>query len=318
MSSEVGVAEAPCPLCGNRDLEPWTEARDVEYASVSDVFAYLRCAACDVLTIHPVPRTRLSEIYPHNYYSFGDSKPGFTARVKEALDRRFFHRILEQMEGESLAALDVGGGSGWLLDVVKGLDPRIATTQVVDIDSSAASVARTHGHDFFEGTIESYETDDRFDLVLMLNIIEHVADPRAVMERVRRLVAPGGLVLIKTPNHDSLDARLFRRRSWAGLHCPRHWVLFSKQSFDALCQDSGFLVREFRYTQGAPFWAASVLATLGEWGWIRVGADRPPVHHPLFGALAAIFAAFDMLRAPFGGKPSQMFYLLAPDPFKPR
>lgn len=302
-----------CPLCGEVNLDVWAVARDVEYESVPETFRYLRCAACDVLAIDPVPMGRLGKIYPSNYYSYEEGKPGLVPRIKARLDERLFRSVLDRIDGDTLAVLDVGGGSGWLLDVVKGLDPRVSFTQVVDVDANAGEIARRHGHAYSEGTIEQYETDRQFDLVLLLNIIEHVADPRAVLERTRRLLSPSGLALVKTPNYHSLDARLFRHRNWAGLHCPRHWVLFTKDSFDRLCGETGLDVSEFRYTQGSPFWASSLLHVLSDRGIVNVGASCPPVDHPLFGPLAGAFAAFDLVRTPLGGTPSQMFYVLGRD-----
>jgi hypothetical protein len=117
-------------------------------------------------------------------------------------------------------------------------------------------------------------------------------------------------VVVKTPNFDSLDARLFRRANWAGYHCPRHWVLFEKSSFVALAERSGLELREFSYTQGAAFWAASLLFWLAERGRVSITSERPVMSHPLFPPLAAVFAGFDLVRMAFGARPSQMFVTL--------
>jgi hypothetical protein len=116
-------------------------------------------------------------------------------------------------------------------------------------------------------------------------------------------------VLVKTPNWDSLDARIFRHRSWAGYHCPRHWVLFTRGSFARLAGMANLKVVDFKYTQGAPFWAASFLNYLRARGLTRIDRDRPVVQHPCFGLLNAAFAAFDFMRMPFA-KTSQMFFIL--------
>ena len=60
----------------------------------------------------------------------------------------------------------------------------------------------------------------------MFHVIEHVADPPRVAERVARWLAPGGVFAVETPNLESLDARLFRERYWGGYHFPRHWHLY--------------------------------------------------------------------------------------------
>ena len=315
MAAEPG---ASCPVCGATGVrEPFGRYRDEEYFTSAELFDYWRCSCCHSVYLHPAPVARLAEIYPPNYYSYSPrAGAGLVQRAKRWLDARLFRQVLRRLRSPALDVLDVGGGAGWLLDLIRQLDSRVRHTQVVDLDSKAAEGARAKGHEFACQRIEEFSSTRRFDLVLLMNLIEHVESPREVLANVARLLAPGGLVLIKTPNLDSLDARLFRRTYWAGLHVPRHWVLFTRESFERALAGSGLRIRQFAYTQGAPFWAASVLAAAKRRGWVDVSAARPSFYHPLFGPLAAVFAAFDMLRAPFGRR-SQMVILLEADSPQP-
>ena len=301
----------PCLSCGSSDTSEWACARDVEYRTSDELFHYHRCASCQVLFIDPVPLDRLGVIYPRNYYSFQPEVRSFAFALKERLDRALFRSILAAIPGDALRVLDVGGGSGAQLDSVRESDARVRRTLVVDLDRDAAAQARARGHEYFCGRIEDFASDERFDFVLLLNLIEHVESPGRVLRKLRGMLAPGGALLVKTPNTDALDARLFRHTSWAGYHCPRHWVLFTRESFGALAQASGFTVRSFAYTQGAPFWAASLICWLERRGLASVTRERPAIYHPLFGPLSLLFAAFDFLRRPFA-KTSQMFFVLGP------
>jgi SAM-dependent methyltransferase len=233
-------------------------------------------------------------------------------RLKEWLDKRFFKRILKQLPAQPINVLDVGGGTGWMLDILKKADKRISFTQIVDIDEKAKSIAEKNGHAYFEGTIETFTTDKRFHLILMLNLIEHVAEPLAILQKAESLLAPGGVIVIKTPNTISWDARLYKKTYWGGLHCPRHWVIFSEKSFRILLHPTQLKINKLQYTQGAPFWAFSIIAALSRKKIIRTSAKRPIIFHWLFAPLSAVFAVFDFLRKPFA-KTSQMFILLGKD-----
>jgi 2-polyprenyl-3-methyl-5-hydroxy-6-metoxy-1,4-benzoquinol methylase len=305
----VNKAAPRCLGCGSSNTTPWCTATDAEYFTTDDPFRYFACADCEVLFIDPVPRDRLAEIYPSNYYSFSTPKKSFVVRVKDWLDNRVFVKLLRSLPGSELNLLDVGGGAGWQLSGLRALDPRVKLTQVVDLDPAAATLARENGHEYFCGRIETFETDRKFDLVLMLNIIEHLDDPTAVLVKVRELLSPNGVVLIKTPNYDSLDARIFRDGNWAGYHCPRHWILFTRESLLAKVAAAGLATTSFWYTQGAPFWAGSALFWLKKRGWVQITRERPVVYHPLFGLFSAIFAGVDFVRKPFA-KTSQMFVML--------
>ncbi|MEI6643873.1 MAG: class I SAM-dependent methyltransferase [Novosphingobium sp.] len=300
-----------CPLCGKAETRFHAEAHDIEYCTSDESWVWHACDHCGVLFIDPMPVDRLSEIYPANYYSYGAGKASTVQKIKEALDRRRFKGLLSAIPGTELSVLDIGGGSGWLLDMVKGADRRVTHTTVVDLDAGAADLARAKGHTFVQGRIEDAELEGQFDFILMLNLIEHVSDPRAMLAKVRRLLKPGGQLFIKTPNYNSLDARLFRHRSWAGFHTPRHFVLFQRRSLEALCNECGLEPTSFSYTQGAPFWSVSLLEELRKLGVVKINADRPAVTHPLIPALQAASAAFDFLRRPFAPL-SQMELVLRP------
>lgn len=302
-------AAPECLVCHSVKTQLWARATDAEYRTTAAVFGYYACKDCGVLFIDPVPRDQLATIYPANYYSFATPKKTLITQVKKWLDARVFTRLLKAIGGDSLSVLDVGGGAGWQLDALRALDPRVHFTQIVDLDVEAEREARNNGHEYFHGRIEEFASARKFDLVLMLNLIEHVDDPAAVLSKMGEILKPNGVVLIKTPNYDAMDARLFRHGNWAGLHCPRHWVLFTKESLFKLTERVGFEVIDFSYTQGAPFWAASTLFWLSRKGMADITRKRPVVYHPAFGVLSATFAAFDMIRKPFA-KTSQMFLLI--------
>src|SRR4051812_10687520 len=102
-------ASRSCLACGSTRSMFWGTSSDFEYVTTRDTFDYYRCDHCDVLFIDPVPKERLAEIYPANYYSFAPSGQSSLARTKARLDARRYRRLLRAIPGNSLSALDVGG-----------------------------------------------------------------------------------------------------------------------------------------------------------------------------------------------------------------
>ena len=300
-----------CPICNGTHTTPHAVAEDIEYFTSAQKFSYARCNDCAVLFVSPMLYDRLDEIYPKNYYSFVPAgATGLVQKVKQALDRRMFRAVTRQIPGEKLAVLDIGGGSGWLLDAVKAVDPRVTTTQVVDIDPRAKAAAERAGHRYFLGAVEQFASEEKYDLILMLNLIEHVRRPDEVLAKARSLLTPHGLLLIKTPNYDALDAKIFRYRSWGGYHAPRHFVLFDRDSFARMAESQGLHVKSFAYAQGAPFWTVSVLNELRMLGLVKISRERPSIYHPLVPLLQGLFAGLDILRKPLA-RLSQMIFVLA-------
>jgi len=290
---------ARCPFCS----EPaafHAAATDIEYFTTSERFEFWHCKACDILFISPMLIEQLHVIYPSNYYAFEDvGKKGFPLRVKEWIDRRMLRRVLRGIEGKSLHVLDVGGGTGWLADIARSADSRVVDTWVVDLDDTARMRAEANGHRFLHGRIEDFESPEKFDLILMLNLIEHLPRPDLILERAARMLSSNGRIVIKTPNFRSLDAILFRHRSWGGYHCPRHFVLFSHESLTRALSVAGLTAEQFFYTQGAPFWSVSIMNEMRLMGLISVDAKRSYGGHPIMPFLQVITAGFDFMRRPF-------------------
>lgn len=304
-----------CLVCGAEAAELWASAVDTEYLTMPDRFEFWHCPDCDCLSIDPVPADRLAEIYPPEYYSFaaGRVELGRVARagaaVKSRLDRRTFRRVLGLAGTDTPSILDVGGGTGeFSIPLVAAGAPGTRAT-VLDIDPRSGELARSRGLEAVVSRFEEFETNERFDLILMLNLIEHVADPVAMLAKARELLGPSGVVWIQTPDFHGLDARIFRHRNWAGYHCPRHWAIFGRDGLERALARAGLVPISVKGTQAGAFWAASLLGLRRA---RRLPADgRPLVHSPLFGPLAAAAAAFDLVTSPLR-RTSQLVCLARP------
>jgi SAM-dependent methyltransferase len=268
------------------------------------------CGNCGVVFIHPMPVNLLGVIYPHNYYSYTPLAESWIFRLKAVIDRSRYRRLLPLVRSSTLSLLDVGGGFGYELTHARAADSRVTRTVVVDLDEKSEERARAAGHDYVRVPFEDYETGERFDGVFLSNVIEHVANPEALLKKAFALTKPGGLVLLRTPSTEGLDARLFRSGNWGGYHCPRHWILLTQRVLIDLARRTGFEIVQSRFTQAASFWALSILFCLEDFRFVRITAERPAMFHPLFKPLAAVFAAFDAATILFGRKTSQMTFVL--------
>jgi SAM-dependent methyltransferase len=296
----------PCPLCKSPDVQFWTRAKDVEYFTSTTWFNYFCCASCDILFLHPLPLDQLSQIYPSNYYAYIQAGGAIVKKIKSCLDRNKLRRVLKHIPGRELKVLDIGGGTGDLLNQVRLADTRVRFTQIVDLDARAEELARAAGHEYSRCRIEDFQSNYSFDLILLLNLIEHVENPVDVLQKAGSMLAPDGRILIKTPNFDSIDARLFRHRSWGGYHCPRHWILFTAGSLRNAAVAARLKVDRVSYTQGAPFWAISIFELLRRSGVLTASRTAPAPYHFTIPILQGIFAALDFARRPLS-RTSQMF-----------
>ena len=308
----VSAEDYPCPVCGGLERTVLSTVRDVEYYSTDEMYSYCECRGCGVVYLPDPPKDRLDVIYPDTYYSFsGNEASGFSVAgvllaVKQYLDKRFLSRIVRRVEGERLSALDIGGGTGFILDALKACDARVTDTCVVDLNSKAKAIAERNGHRFVESTIEDAALDRTFDIVIMYNLIEHVADPKAVLAKISSVMNDGGYLILKTPRTEGLDFRMYRNRYWGGYHAPRHFVLFNIENFRTMLAGLDFSEATFSNTQGATQWAFSVIGTRRLKAYPARGGENGSFANLL---LTAMFAAFDLVTVPFMKK-DQMFIII--------
>jgi len=166
-------------------------------------------------------------------------------------------RWLEASERGRL--LDVGCGNGSFLVQMKQLGWEVTG---IEPDGEAASFSRkNYGLDVFKGPLEEAKyPNEHFDTITMNHVIEHVLDPISLLKECRRILRPGGKLIVITPNIDSLGQRIFRE-AWLHWDPPRHLFLFSSETLGETARRAGLVNQELRTTmKGArSMWAASSL-----------------------------------------------------------
>jgi len=222
-------------------------------------FGYLDCAGCGCVQIAAYPPD-IARHYPPGYYAHGASREDRdgAARRLGALFRRApplwrwwigdgaLRRLLPgrtaesrhlAMLGPEARILDVGCGSGEglrRLDALgfhraEGADPFIAA----DIFHRGRLLVRR---------ASLAELDGVYDAVTLHHALEHMPDQHGVFRQLRRLLAPGGVVLLRIPVVGGEAWRTYGA-DWVQLDAPRHFHLHSRHSLGVLAAASGFAVR---------------------------------------------------------------------------
>ncbi len=176
---------------------------------------------------------------------------------EEAGRRATANRLLDLLEPrpEGARLLDVGCGHGLLLD-----EARRRGYEAEGIDLSTRAVAYASGQlglSVRELALEDLgrEQDGRWDAVVIADVLEHLADPAAALVRCHELLAPGGALLVVTPDPSSLAARVTGPRWWGYL--PAHTILVPRAILRELVAAPGLeIVRDVAFVRSF---------TLGYW-----------------------------------------------------
>ena len=297
-----------CLSCGEKSDKVWTSTVDLEYKSTPDNYFYFSCKYCNSVFIDPIPLHKLNIIYPDNYYSY-NIKNNFISKIKDQIDKYKFRNILSKIEKSEISILDIGGGDGHKLDLCKSIDSRVSSTTIIDINNKVQSLAQSKGHYFILSSVEDYNFARKYDLVLAYNLIEHLNNPKHFLSKISGLLDDDGLLVIQTPNIDCVDAICFGRQYWAGLHCPRHWILFNETSLRNLISSVGLNTYFLTYIQGASFVTMSILFLLEKIGLTKITSEIPADQNSLFPLLVFLTAPVEIFRS-FFFKTSQMLVLV--------
>ena len=237
-------------------------------------YAIVRCTGCGLRFLDPQPtEAELTALYSEHYYVSADSRQrGYEGYATEAENwRRTFRDRLRDLPATSGTLLDVGAATGFFVEQAQSIG-----WDAVGVEPSewAAEYARTQlGVDVQTGTLESARYPDAaFDVVTLWEVIEHLPDPAVTLREVRRILRPGGHLILSTPDAGSLAARLSGKR-WLGWRkVPEHLFFFDRPNLDRLLIQEGFVPARHRYaslTVSAGFAIERGLALLGLFGGWR-------------------------------------------------
>jgi SAM-dependent methyltransferase len=129
-----------------------------------------------------------------------------------------------------------------------------------DVNGEALDIAERHGLEVCLGTLERCKYPDSFfDAVHLGDLIEHVRSPRSLASDIFRILRPGGIVMIATPNAQSgfaVSTLILARATgiaWPHSEAPYHLYDFSPATISALLRDAGIKLLSINYGSSGSF-----------------------------------------------------------------
>lgn len=215
-----------CPIC-RRD-----GAREL---GAKNSYRLFRCSACGHLFVFPIAgaenQSEDYSVYEYDRRDLQHVPPGVFARLTEVVTSFRSHRKTGRL-------LEVGFGAGAMLRAARDNDWDV---HGIEISSLAVKQARQNGFlkvaegDFLRAPYEP----GFFDVIVAIEVLEHLPDSLAFVRQASRLLAPGGLFYATTPNYAGLSGRILGL-DWSAVAPPEHLQLFSVCSIRAALSANGF------------------------------------------------------------------------------
>jgi methionine biosynthesis protein MetW len=169
--------------------------------------------------------------------------------------RNSSHWQVADLVGSAKRVLDVGCSTGYFAEALAARGNEVLG---VEYDEASARAARERGLDVLAADLERVDLaehfgESSFDVVVFADVLEHLRDPLPVLRSARRLLRPGGFVVISLPNiaHGDVRLALLDGRfdyTETGILDDTHTRFFTRRSLVEFVRSGGFVVAELRRT----------------------------------------------------------------------
>lgn len=226
------LLEYDCPLCGGRASFHYNIERFDPPLSI------YRCESCGLEMQRPLPEN-YDSYYDEGYYS-GRSDYSYQDE-RESLP---YHRHVWNARLKNIARyikpparlLDVGCAFGGFVEAARDFGYESAG---LDVSPFAAEEGKKRGLDLHQGRWErGIFPDNSFDIVTMIEVVEHLFDPQEAFGALHDMIRPGGLAIIQTANFEGMQAR--RAGSDYHYYLPGHLHYYSKKNLQMALRKHGF------------------------------------------------------------------------------
>jgi SAM-dependent methyltransferase len=244
-----GRMPSRCRICGSQRGTP-VVLRELLYGT-GEQFDYWLCQDCGCYQIVTIPED-MGRYYPPDYYSFARFRLGFhrTCRLMAAgVGNRLgldllrkdepLRPILSFLPRSGGRVVDIGAGNARVIRQLSLLSHKCTA-----VDPYANPRGLRSGVRYLKCEADQVKGD--FDLVMLFDSLEHMADPHRIMAAVSRLVRPDGVAILRIPvvPNNVFDAY---GDSWLGLDPPRHFYTFTLKALELLAREHGLAVRKVSY-----------------------------------------------------------------------
>jgi 2-polyprenyl-3-methyl-5-hydroxy-6-metoxy-1,4-benzoquinol methylase len=228
-----------CPICGSKKSEKYWAMPGYRLS---------RCLECSMVWDHVPPENLLSQ-YGKNYFINENPKGGYANYFEGMrINKRTFSERLKRIEEKygKGKLLDVGCALGDCLMEAKKLgweDPK-----GLEVSKYAYEYAKERGLDVKNGVLnkDTYKSNT-FDVITYQDVIEHVEEPIKELKKARKILKPGGVIFLVTPDVGGLWKRILGRL-WYHYKPGEHIMYFSQKALSRALKEAGFVNIETRRT----------------------------------------------------------------------
>ncbi|MBT5222317.1 MAG: class I SAM-dependent methyltransferase [Gammaproteobacteria bacterium] len=272
-----------CPVCDSKGFVIHQDVLDY-YFNHEGRWSFLKCKSedCGAIWVDPLPKPEELSSYYENYYTHqseglkgklksivipmiarGLIDPAMSRNWRQLLvfaARKIYPSLISDayyglggaIPFRHKRVLDVGCGNGDRLPLFERIGWEFVAG--IDLDDKAVDAARLAGLNVQKGSMDSipYE-DNSFEFLFSHHVVEHVYDIADSLSECFRVLEPGGVICILTPNGES-RLHQYYGKYWRGLEAPRHLQIYTIRSLEKAALKAGFIINQLETTDRSHDW----------------------------------------------------------------
>lgn len=227
-----------CNLCNSKKSN---------YLYTKNKFDILKCEECNLVYTKIPENFDLNSIYDSSYFEGGQSD-GYSDYIgSEKTLKAEFEKILQtiqkhiQPSPKKLKLLEIGSAYGFFLDIAS---PNFDCVGI-EVAEDAVEFSRKKKNKVYQGIVTQQLLDEigKVDVIVMLDVIEHLENPKQTLQMLYNSLNKDGIIVIVTGDISGFLPQLMQK-NWRLMTPPQHTFFFSKQTLADMCQKVGFSIKE--------------------------------------------------------------------------
>jgi len=245
---QIFIKLKDCPVCGKSVSDDDIKFR-IQYSSNKVLelnsiikgpdIRLLRCNTCK----HNFASHILKPDKLNNYYANINSELYVDQSNKPTdifvRERKKIIPLIEKIRHDGGIILDVGCGCGFLLSY---LEKKKWKCYGVEPSNYASQIASANGVNIIAKYVNDIKPSEyKFDIILLMDVIEHIPDANALIKTLYNLLKPRGYLIIETGNINSLNSKICKHK-WAYFGSYEHISFYNPPSISYLLKKNGFRI----------------------------------------------------------------------------
>lgn len=232
-----------CKICSSNNVS--LHLKDIPFVDLYKIISnlkynYYKCNECKTIFVDPTPSKKELDLVYNNPQYYLSWEEDITKNEKIRLESDFkkanlFLKKISRHIGQSGKILDIGCALGHFLYWMTPYFSELYGTEYSDYALSNMTDKKIKTSKEFIGKFD----DNFFDVICAWEVLEHTTNPKEFIKEVKRILKPGGKLLLSFPNSQSVAFTILKQK-WYQVVPPEHLFFFSSKSVRLLLNEEGF------------------------------------------------------------------------------